>query len=95
MLKIEKKLITLSFDKDSLQEFRKILFQNGLSPQEFFAFIMERVSNMDPRLNEFLEEAGNFKKESLEERKNYKKVDAEAIYKAIEEKLKDKRDSTK
>lgn len=86
---IKKTKIVFDFDSDSLKELRKVLFQKGLSPQQFLTYVVELVSLRDERMFKVMEEA-------IQHRKNYpskgrnNKTDAEIIYKLIEQELEKK-----
>lgn len=83
---IKKTKIVLDFDSDSLKELRKILFSNGLRPQQFLKYVVELVSMRDERMNTLMTEAFEYIEEnSPTGRRNHH--DAESIYKLIEKEL--------
>jgi len=80
-----KSTILFSFNSASLKELRKILFQRGLGPQEFFSYILHCLSMRDPRMEVFLSEASDLKQKNLISGKVDKKHrDAASLYDAIE-----------
>jgi hypothetical protein len=85
---MKKNTILFSFEHASLKELRKVLFKRGLSPQEFFSYIIERISVRDDRMDALLSEACSMKQQKLKEGGIDKKhMDADALYNAIEEGL--------
>ncbi len=83
---LKKTSILLSFDDEALLELRRALFRQGLSPQEFFAFIMERITLGDEHTEALLEAASRQKSVDLVkggvDRKN---INADSLYEAIEQ----------
>ena len=83
---IKKTKIVFDFDSDSLKELRRVLFQKGLSPQQFLTYVVELVSLRDERMFEVMEEAILHRKEYPSKGRG-NKTDAEMIYKLIEQQL--------
>lgn len=83
---IKKTKIVLDFDADSLKELRRVLFQNGLTPQQFLTYVVELVSLRDERVEVMMKEALTHKKDNRgKSRANT--TDAELLYKLIEQEL--------
>lgn len=82
-----RKNILVGFEKDTLLEFRKILFLHGLSPNELFAYLVDLTNTNDPRAIELIEEIKSSKIEKIMkgEKVNYT---ADNLYDAIEQGLK-------
>lgn len=88
---IIKNTILFAFEEKTLKELRKVLFKKGLSPQEFFSYIIDLVAIRDPRLEELLLEANKVKQDKLTSGQITKKHrDANALYEAIENNIKQK-----
>lgn len=87
-MSIKKTKIVLDFDSDSLKELRKVLFQRGLTPQQFLTYVVELVSLRDERVSELMDEALTNKQTNSGKRRA-NKHDAELLYKLIEERLKE------
>jgi len=86
MSKTIKKQILLSFDEDAFLEFRRTLFQNGFSVQDFFANIVTLVNNQDDDYYLILNKARSIKKEKiLTKKEEYVKEDI--LYEMFEEKF--------
>lgn len=83
----DRKTLLIGVEKESLMEFRKILFEKGLSPNEFFCFIVDLVNIKDERFLDFIEEVKNNKLEKLMKGEAVKYT-SDNLYDAIEEKLK-------
>ena len=83
----DRKTFLISVEKESLLEFRKTLFEKGLSPNEFFSFIIDKVNVKDESLLDFIEEIKNNKIEKLM-KGEADKYTSDNLYDAIEEKLK-------
>lgn len=87
-----KKIITLAFESDDLLEMRKILFKKGLSVQEFFAHFMHRCIMHDDMVEGFYDGALATKNEIMERGEDLKEVklgDMDAMYDAIEKRIKE------
>ena len=85
-MSIQKTKIVFDFDSDSLKELRKVLFQRGLSPQQFLTYVVELVSLRDERMAEIMSEAVQHRK-SYPSKGRSNQTDAEMIYKLIEQEL--------
>lgn len=82
---LKKTHLTLSFDEEALFELRKALFKEGLSPQEFFAFIIERIMLEDERTEALIQELCDLKKDELVKGGvNRKFANADSLYDVIE-----------
>lgn len=82
---LSKSSIMLSFDEEALHSLRRILFRKGVSPQEFFAFIIERISLEDERTEALLQELCNLKSDELiRGGVDRRHVNADSLYEAIE-----------
>jgi len=64
--------------------FKSTLFQYGLTAHQFMGYVMQQMSINDPRIVELLNEATQYKKQRILEGKE-EQVDAETIYKLIED----------
>ena len=82
----ERKSLLVSFEKDTLLECRRILFANGVSPNELFCHIMYLLNTNDQRIYDLINEV---KKNKIEKIKKGEKVkySADNLYDAIEEML--------
>jgi hypothetical protein len=90
---VVKNTILFSFNNALLKELRKVLFARGLSPQEFFSYIIERLSMRDSRLEDFLFEAAEIKQKNLIAGNIDKKHrDAASLYDAIEKENKQQKE---
>jgi len=88
-LVIKKTKIVFEFDEGSLKELRKILFKKGLSPQQFFTYVIEKVTLYDHRLLEIMDETVTYKQHNFGNKRK-SDIDAELVYKLIEKNLKEK-----
>lgn len=79
-----KNLLNLEFTTEELLHLKRTLFQYGLTAHQFMGYVMQQMSINDPRIVELLDEATNYKKQRIMEGKE-KHVDAETLYKMIEE----------
>ena len=83
---INKTSIFFRLEKEALLQLRKTLFKEGLSPQEFFAFIIERLVLEDERLEDLVQELHDLKlNERVKGGIDRKHVNADSLYEAIEE----------
>lgn len=80
------KNIALSFEEQSLVDLRGILFSAGLTPQQFFTYVVHRTVVKDPRCKDMVQEAVEFKRECAINRGDYKSLTADDIYSLIEQK---------
>lgn len=85
-MSIKKTKIVLDFDADSLKELRKVLFQRGLTPQQFLTYVVELVSLRDERVSKLMDEA-LVHKQNNSGKSRANTHDAELLYKLIEEQL--------
>jgi len=82
---LSKSRIFLSFDEEALHGLRRALFKRGVSPQEFFAFICERIAIEDERTEALLQELCNLKSDELMKGGvDRRHVNADSLYEAIE-----------
>lgn len=86
--KLRKENIILMFESEQLLELKRQLFQAGLTYHQFFGYLLQQQVAHDPRMMELLAEAQNYKKQRILEGKE-EKVDAETLYRMIEERLTD------
>lgn len=84
--KLKKEAILLAFNPEYILELKRQLFNAGLTCHQFFGYILLRLIDNDPRLQDLLQEAKNYKKQRILEGKE-EKIDAETMYNLIEEKL--------
>jgi len=87
MAKIEKKQILLSFDDEAFLEFRKSLFRNGMSVQDFFSHIITIINNKDEDCDFIFKKVKATKKESILTGKE-EIIKEDLLYEMFEEKLK-------
>lgn len=92
---LSKTSIFLTFDEEALLQLRRVLFRKGLCPQEFFAFIIERISLEDERTEALLRELCSLKSDDLVKGGvDRRHVNADSLYEAIEEAdLRNKKDT--
>ena len=83
----ERKTILVGVEKEAMNEFRKTLFEKGLSPNEFFCYIVDLININDERVLDFLEEIKKNKINKLMKGEAVK-FTPDNLYDAIEEKLK-------
>jgi hypothetical protein len=79
-------LFRFQIDPEQLLAFKKLLWEKGLQPQQFFAYIVHCVNLYDPRLEAFYTEAEQDKREKQIER-GEEKMDVETLYRLIEDGL--------
>ena len=84
----QKTAMNLSFDHDQLLELTKVLFQSGLTYHQYFGYLVQQTISRDNRLLDLLVEAQKYKKQRVLEGKE-ESVDAETLYRLIEEQLSD------
>jgi len=90
---VKKTSILLSFDNKALLELRRTLFPKGLSPQEFFTYIVEQLVIRDERLDLLVTECSATKNEKLKKGEvNKKHLDANSLYEAIEAELESRKE---
>jgi hypothetical protein len=82
-----RKNILVGFEKTTLMEFRKTMFLHGISPNEFFSFIVELVNTNDPRIEELIEDVKQNKIDKILKGEKVKYT-ADNLYDAIEQRLK-------
>lgn len=83
MSKTRRKQIVLSLEADLFMEFRRVMFQEGLTPHEFISYVAELVSFRDPDVDNII----NRLKKKEKDFKKYQKVEADELYRQIENKL--------
>lgn len=83
----DRKTILVGAEREAMNEFRKTLFEKGLSPNEFFSYIIDLVNINDERTLDFLEEIKKNKINKLMKGEAVKYT-SDNLYDAIEEKLK-------
>lgn len=83
---LERKSILLSFSGTKLKELRKVLFESGLSPQEFFSFIVDKLSTRETDIEGLVKQAADEKREKIKAGNVASKLlDEDSIYYAIEQ----------
>ena len=88
MSKVEKTQIKLAFDAEPFLEFRKILFKNGVSAQDFFTNMIAFVNNKDEFAEYLLEQVKGSKKERINAGNKESDISEDLLYELFEEKLK-------
>ena len=83
MPEMKRKQIVLSLEADLFTEFRKVMFREGLTPHEFISYVAELVSLRDPDVNVIIDRLKKKEKNFTK----YKKIEAEELYRQIENKL--------
>lgn len=78
--------LNLSFEEQALVDLRSVLFAEGLTPQQFFTYIVHRTIMKDERCRDFVLEAVDFKRTCALSRGDYKSLTADDIYSLIEQK---------
>jgi hypothetical protein len=63
--------------------FKKLLWEKGLQPQQFFVYVVHCANLYDSRLEPFYDEAVKDKMEKLVER-GEEKIDVDSLYRLIE-----------
>lgn len=87
-----KKNILFSFEEDLVIDTKKILFEESVSLQQFFTFLIHRLVLGDPNATHLLKEAALFNKATLEgsDKEKIKKIDKNALYDLFEQEDKQK-----
>lgn len=83
----ERKTILVGAEVEAMNEFKKTLFAKGLSPNEFFSYVIDLVNINDERTLDFLEEIKKNKINKLM-KGEANRYTSDNLYDAIEEKLK-------
>lgn len=83
----ERRSIWISLEKETNIEFRKILFKNGISSNELFAYIVELININDERVLSILKDVKKLKIEKIA-KGEVTKYNSDNLYDAIEEMLK-------
>jgi len=85
----KKSLVRVEIDSDSLLDFRKILFEQGIAAETFFSHLVRRGTTRDEAVLNLIKEAAKEKKSDLFKESNMRKksLDANAIYAMIQEEL--------
>lgn len=86
---LHKTALFLEFDHDQVLELKRILFRHGLTAHQFFAYVIEQMTVCDPRLEEILQEATDYKKRKILDGQ-MDKVDPQTLYKMIEDEISQK-----
>jgi len=86
MTKMEKKKILLSFEKNNFLDFRKLLFQQGISVQEFFAHICDSIVSKDADLDSLFRQIKQKKLAKIEKGEKTRLGDDD-FYEMFEERL--------
>lgn len=93
---LSKSSIFFRFEEEALLQLRKTLFKKGVSPQEFFAFIIERLALEDERLESILQDLQTLKNNNkMKGGVDRKHINADSLYEAIEAHTINKKDMDK
>jgi hypothetical protein len=77
----------VSFDLGLYVEFKRILFRNNISINEFMAFVMKLLITGDQRVHDIISEIKNQRTTRENEVSNIVHTDDESLYNIIEERL--------
>lgn len=82
----DRKTILIGIEKESMLNFRKTLFSKGISPNEFFSYVVDLLNINDERILDLLKEIQENKTNKIlnGEEGNYT---PDSLYDAIEKKL--------
>jgi len=91
----KKSKVFVCFDQDVLLDFRKILFEQGITVETFFAHLIKKTTLRDKVVLELIKESAVERKDALKKGNGNRKdsFDANALYALIRQELSNEKQS--